>query len=308
MKKYFLLISLLLISFATVAHAESIKLGGKTIQHEIPRGYVSANGGKYTDTLAIMRRMQPEDIQIHSMYVPVEVDKNFTGDATSNISKFLTINSVRPLHSQNLSTGDFKELKSFMTKNYGKMVDSGEIQKEITSKLNQETGGQVQLGTVKPLGTFGASDTQISAISLVTVAVMVEGKQVPFEQLMLQTQILVEGKLLIINQYMPANDPDAGKFRDQALATVNSLKFNESGAKSSSNTFKKQSTIWDYIKIGLIGAIIGGLGAGIATYIKKKKGGTDQNSEGQQASKPDLQKVIKDIRNNLKNLFNKNKR
>lgn len=60
---------LMLLAFSGFAYAENINLGGKTINYNIPDGYVKAQGSAYSVLLGVMQQAMPSGLRIQAMYV-----------------------------------------------------------------------------------------------------------------------------------------------------------------------------------------------------------------------------------------------
>ncbi|MCC8193050.1 MAG: hypothetical protein LIP28_00170 [Deltaproteobacteria bacterium] len=306
MKKILFLAAVFTVLFASLGHAETVKIGGKTLNYNLPDGYVLATGGKYAQVLALMRQGQPKDIHIFTMFVPKDVDEAAESDLSS-MDRYVTLCYSRQLQNRDCSTQDFSELKAAIIKQQGKLND-GELASQANQALKKVGGGQFRVGSVKSLGTFGDSKTSISFMALVTMSVPApNGGSEPMEMGLVSTQLLAESKILTVNQYRLIRSPeDLTELRQESGKVIAGLGFKQGGASRSS--FKNgSSSIWTYMWKAFLGAVIGGVLGGLGMFVWNRTKGKTNGADGQ-ADKPGTAKEIRaQVFDNLKGLFGKKK-
>lgn len=197
MKKLTLLMLLLAVfAFGGSAYAESITLGGKTVNYEIPAGYVKAQGAAYAQLLGIMQQAMPSGLKVQAMYVSSEDDEAFrASNGNAGLNNYLIITTMSQLDNQPVSAKDFKrELKE----NHGLLDDAKDIVKD---RLDNVFDGQVQIGGMQALGCFGETDTELSYVVIMDQQANIDGKMVFIKQALVFTGVLVNEKLLFVNQY-----------------------------------------------------------------------------------------------------------
>ncbi len=303
MRKALLLAAIVIFSLASVAQAETVNIGGKNMHFNVPSGYVPATGGKYAQLLAMMRQAQPKDIYIFAMYLPKDLDETLRNSDTGSLDRYVTLSYSRQLLKQQLSTRDFGDLKEALGKMQGKL-NEGEIASQVNQAIARVGTGDIRVGSIKPLGTFGETKTSFSFMALITQSSVVDGKRVPLEMGLVSTQLLTEGKVVMVNQYAVIQSPeDITALRKEAARVVSGLGFKQGGASNSA--FKKQNTMWDYMWKGFLGAVFGGLLGGLGMFIwKRRKGGNDVAS-----GKPATAKEIwAEIINTVKGIFEQRKK
>lgn len=229
MKKIVILLTLLL-AFVAGAQAESLTLGDKTIHYNIPAGYVAAMDGPYVDVVRLVKMAMPADITIHAMYASEATDKTFRSSPDGAfLDNYILVTYSKQLQNQKLSKDDFKEFREFLNDNQGTLTGQ-EVMDQINKTIDNLSDGAVQIGAAKPLGCFGESETAISFLVLITQALNLDGQQVAIEQALVSTSLLLDGKMLTINQYQRVEKPEeVTAFKDHSQVVINNMAF---GVKS----------------------------------------------------------------------------
>lgn len=234
------LITLTLLAFSGFAYAESLTLGGKTINYNMPDGYVKAEGADYSMLLNIMQQAMPPEISIKAIYVTNADDEAFrssNGDFTLN--NYLIITALDQLASHNLSAKEFKEFKRELKENYGLVDDATAIAKE---RLNDVFSGVVQLGNIQTLGCFGETDTELSYVLIMDQQTNIGGKKLDFRQALVLTGVFTNERLLFINQYrLVESEAEVGAFKDYALDVLKQMNFPGSQSVAVTSVAKKSA-------------------------------------------------------------------
>lgn len=235
MKKLTLLMILLAVfAFGGLAYAEGITLGGKTVNYEIPAGYVKAQGTAYAQLLGIMQQAMPSGLRIQAMYVSGEDDAAFRASSgESGLNNYLIITTMSQLDNQSVSTADFKEFKRELKENHGLLDDAKDIVKD---RLDNVFDGQVQIGGMQALGCFGETDTELSYVVIMDQQASIDGKMIYIKQALVFTGVLVNEKLLFVNQYRTVeNETEVNAFKDYTLNVLKQMNFSGESAAVNNN-------------------------------------------------------------------------
>lgn len=271
------IILVLLISSVLCVQAESLKLGNKTINYNIPDGYVIAMDGPYVPILNFMKQAMPADVTVYAMYVAQEADAKFRADREGAlVENYLIVTSSKQLQNSTLTAKDFKEFRDYFNANHGSLSSSDLID-EINQTMNNLSGGAIQIGGIKSLGCFGESETAISFMALITQALDTEDRQIVVEQVMVSSSILVDGKMVTINQYKLVEQPDdVINFKDYSQTVIKNMGFETKtdaagqSASSGSQATQSASSSGSGIIIIVIVVVIVLVVGGIAVLRKKR--------------------------------------
>lgn len=225
MKKWIRILGVLaLLSFSGFAYAESFNEGGKSINYNIPDGYVKAQGPIYAMLLNVMQQAMPPGLNIKGIYLTQADDETFrSSNGNSVLNNYLVITTMDQLAHQSVSAKDFKEFKRELKENHGLLDDAQEIANE---RINEVFNGQIQIGNIQTLGCFGETDTELSYIIIMEQQANVDGKMMTFEQVLVFTGVLTNERLVFVNQYRSVeNEAEVKAFQHYALDILNQMNF-----------------------------------------------------------------------------------
>lgn len=280
MKKLMMfLIMLAFLAFSGFVYAESLYLGNKTINYNIPEGYVKAQGAIYSTLLSIMQQAMPAGLEIEAMYVAQEDDealRNSGGE--TGLNNYLIITTLDQLAEQSISAKDFKDFKRELKENNGLLDDAKNIMKD---RLDDLFNGKIQIGGMQALGCFGETDTELSYVVIMDHQVNINDEIIYMKQALVFTGVLVNEKLVFINQYrFVENEAEVSTFQDYTLNILKQMNLSgidtspqpadtgtsnaitESGKKSEMGTI-----VWVIIIVIVIVVVVG------VVFNKKKSSG-----------------------------------
>lgn len=235
MKKLMLMIIAVVMLFAGSAYAENLSLGGKNVNYDIPAGYVKAEDPMYDVILGIMQKAMPQGLRIKAMYVQTANDVDFrTSNGESGLDNYLIITVLDQLANTTVSDKDFKDFKRELKENNGLLDEAKDM---VSDKLDEVFDGQIQIGNMQSLGCFGETDNELSYVVLMDQQANVNGKQIAIRQALVFTGVLVDGKLIFINQYrIVDNESEVTAFKDHTQEVIKSMNFGGKAASVSANT------------------------------------------------------------------------
>lgn len=234
MKKLTMLLMLLaLLAFSGFAYAESINLGGKTINYNIPDGYVKAQGPAYSMLLGVMQQAMPSGLRIQAMYVAQADDDAFrSSNGEEGLDNYLIITTMDQLANQSVSSKDFKDFKRELKENHGLLDDAQGIVKE---RLDDVFDGQIQIGGMQALGCFGETDTELSYVVIMDQQANIDGKMIYLKQALVFTGVLINEKLIFVNQYRTVeSEAEVSAFQDYTLNVLKQMNFSSTASQPAS--------------------------------------------------------------------------
>lgn len=272
MKKILLTLCVLMLC-SGLAQAASMKVGGLDITYKEPKNYILAMSGIYEDMLDITRKTMPNHSKVHAIFVHMDSDAMFRENKENGLEKYLIISSNLQFDQQFLSLQDFSEFKSAIKEIHGDFANP-DIKQEVDEALGKAVGDAVKVGELRSLGYFGETDTAISYMALVTQIVDTGSGQRVMELGSVTTRLLVEGKLLLINQYRPIkSEADIDVFRDEALALIKNMQFYECGVSEDESTLyqERDNSIASYLSKAFIAVSAVIVLALALVYFRKKR-------------------------------------
>lgn len=78
MKQLFLA-AFFILALAGPAQAETARIGGTAVEYAVPAGYVLASGEAYALNYEFLRRTFKDELVLHALYVPQELDRRVDG-------------------------------------------------------------------------------------------------------------------------------------------------------------------------------------------------------------------------------------
>ena len=224
MRKLAPLTLLCLLTLAGAAGAADIKVGDANISCNIPEGYVQAQGEAYAEFLSLLNTVMPQNaIKLHAAYVPKDIDQIYRKGESDTLDRYLLLTHLTGLEDKTLTAESFQQLKDSMLKSQGEILEGAELREKVNQHLADKGVGNIQVGGVKNLGFFAATDTRISMLGLQTINV--DGAA-PLEQAVVMTQLLAGRKLITIYQYLTVKSPDEiAPFAEDSTRVVNSMGF-----------------------------------------------------------------------------------
>ena len=235
MKKLMIFIIMsVLLAFTGFAYAENINLGDKTINYDIPAGYVKAQGSAYSALLGIMQQAMPTGLRIQAMYVVQADDEAFrSSNGESGLNNYLIITTMDQLANQPVSAKDFKDFKRELKENHGLLDDAKDIVKD---RLDDVFDGQIQIGGMQALGCFGETDTELSYVVIMDQQANIDGKMIYIKQALVFTGVLINEKLIFVNQYRTVeSEAEVSAFQDYTLNVLKQMNFSSPGASTQSS-------------------------------------------------------------------------
>lgn len=225
--------------FTGLAQAESINLGGKAINYDIPAGYVKASGPLYDAVLNVMRRAMPQGLRVQTMYVKAEDDAKFRdSNGEAGLDNYLVITTLDQLASHNITAKEFKEFKKELKENHGLIDEARDI---ATEKLDNVFEGQVKIGNMESLGCFGESDKALSYVVIMDQEINIEGKPMAIRQALIFTGVMVNDRLIFVNQYrIVENENEVLDFKAYSQEVIGSMNFG--GSANVVNTGNSRDT------------------------------------------------------------------
>lgn len=286
--------SILLLAQPAALRADSLTAGGKTIRFDVPAGYVEADSSIYGEVISRITNALPQDMTLHSFYVEKGVDRKFRNGDTDYLEEYLMVASLGQVTRRDLSLSDFREFSDYLVNNQGGLF-SEEVAAKARKAVEDATDGEIQLGNITSLGCFGITDASISYLAIMQQEVLTgEGTRMSMDQAVIMNTLLVEGKMLHINQYRTITDPDqALKFKDDSPAIVKSMNFklgvssgrSSSGAAPVSSLPRVERTEDSFRSFGRQAGqfIVAVLAAGgIGYFMRKRKKGKPGKNDGKQ--------------------------
>ena len=207
---------LFLLVCAHVAGAEVISIGKKRIEYQLPAGYVLVESKVYQEVLNLVRSALPSNITMGNIYVEKQADEAF--QRTGMIEQYLFLAYLNEMKDSELKVADFKGLQDYLLANHGSLFSG--VKDKANQAIAEATDGEIQVSGVQSMGCFGISETAISLLA----SQQVSYPATVVDLVAVSSYILIEDRLLLVNQYKIINDQtDIAWFRDESQKVLQSM-------------------------------------------------------------------------------------
>lgn len=253
--------------------AHSFRLGNELVTYHTPQGFASLDPVAHAAVERAVKGALPGEMLVHALYVGT------TAAAGQLPDDYLAVMSYQPLEQSEITVRDFLGLVAFVRNNQGLWSDAKSREYANESAARNGKGSPAAEGG-RSLGSYGATETSVSYMAIIGQPLSQGDASSLRDYLLVSTGLLVQGKVLVVNQYHRLTRADeVFSFRDAADSTVASMRFRLEGApepivsegapqNESQSDYRRESSL--FVNTGTILAMLV-LAAVFVLYRRRKR-------------------------------------